>query len=75
MERFYTFIFKRLFLLLIVSFSYLSAQNMGSNDDFDGDGIANSIDIDDDNDGILDAVEAPTNAINTVVNPTFNTDT
>lgn len=59
MERFYTFIFKRLFLLLIVSFSYLSAQNMGSNDDFDGDGIANSIDIDDDNDGILDAVESP----------------
>ncbi|MBW3524606.1 hypothetical protein [Chryseobacterium sp. NKUCC03_KSP] len=75
MERFYTFLFKRSFLLLIVSFSYLSAQNMGSNDDFDGDGIVNSIDIDDDNDGILDAIEAPTNAINTVVNPTFNTDT
>ncbi|WP_396169487.1 discoidin domain-containing protein [Flavobacterium sp.] len=31
----------------------------GLNDDFDGDGICNSSDIDDDNDGILDAVEAP----------------
>lgn len=48
---------------------------MGSLDDFDGDGIVNSIDLDDDNDGILDSVEAPTNAINTVTNPTFNTDT
>ncbi|WP_265429743.1 hypothetical protein [Chryseobacterium sp. YIM B08800] len=48
---------------------------MGSSDDFDGDGIINSVDIDDDNDGILDAIEAPTNAINTVTNPTFNTDT
>lgn len=29
----------------------------GGGDDFDGDGIPNAIDIDDDNDGILDAVE------------------
>ncbi|MNU32621.1 hypothetical protein D3C71_211710 [compost metagenome] len=48
---------------------------MGSLDDFDGDGIVNSIDLDDDNDGILDSVEAPTNAINTVINPTFDTNT
>jgi hypothetical protein len=27
-------------------------------DDFDGDGIINSIDLDDDNDGILDVVES-----------------
>ncbi|UAY53267.1 DUF4347 domain-containing protein [Ferruginibacter albus] len=31
----------------------------GPNDDFDGDGICNNNDIDDDNDGVLDAVEAP----------------
>ncbi|OBW43133.1 hypothetical protein AB670_00478 [Chryseobacterium sp. MOF25P] len=60
MERFYTFIFKRSFLLLIVSFSYLSAQNTGPTDDFDGDGIINSVDIDDDNDGVPDATESPT---------------
>ncbi|MDQ6473116.1 LamG-like jellyroll fold domain-containing protein, partial [Flavobacterium sp. LHD-80] len=30
-----------------------------STDDFDADGICNNIDIDDDNDGILDAVESP----------------
>jgi hypothetical protein len=29
----------------------------GPNDDFDGDGIINSIDLDDDNDGILDTEE------------------
>ncbi|WP_435524789.1 hypothetical protein [Chryseobacterium indoltheticum] len=75
MEKYYKFIFNKLFLLLFVSFNYLSAQNMGSNDDFDGDGIVNSIDLDDDNDGILDAIEAPSNPINTVTNPTFNTDT
>ncbi|MBD3903037.1 hypothetical protein NAL32_08345 [Chryseobacterium sp. Ch-15] len=59
MEKYYKFIFNKFFLLLFVSFNYLSAQNMGSNDDFDGDGIINSIDIDDDNDGILDATESP----------------
>jgi hypothetical protein len=75
MEKYYKFIFNKFFLLLFVSFNYLSAQNMGSNDDFDGDGIINSVDIDDDNDGILDAIEAPTNAINTVTNPTFDTNT
>ncbi len=29
----------------------------GPNDDFDGDGICNDVDIDDDNDGVLDTVE------------------
>lgn len=32
----------------------------GSNDDYDDDGVCNGIDLDNDNDGILDAVEAPT---------------
>ncbi|MCB0537698.1 MAG: T9SS type A sorting domain-containing protein [Bacteroidetes bacterium] len=31
----------------------------GLSDDLDGDGIINSIDIDDDNDGIVDAIESP----------------
>ncbi|MEG1592133.1 MAG: hypothetical protein RR391_14820, partial [Chryseobacterium sp.] len=62
MERFYTFIFKKLFLLLIVSFSYLSAQNMGAADDFDGDGISNFNDIDSDNDGVLDFIECASTA-------------
>ena len=30
---------------------------MGASDDFDGDGIINSIDLDDDNDGVPDADE------------------
>jgi hypothetical protein len=47
-----------LFLMALASFNYLSAQT-GPNDDFDGDGIINSIDIDDDNDGVPDAVESP----------------
>jgi len=32
---------------------------MGPTCDYDGDGISNSVDIDDDNDGVLDAVESP----------------
>lgn len=44
---------------LILGLFFVSAQQMGSNDDFDGDGIANVSDIDDDNDGVLDAVESP----------------
>jgi hypothetical protein len=31
----------------------------GSNDDFDGDGIVNSLDADDDNDGVPDILESP----------------
>jgi len=45
---------------LIATTTY--AQTVGgtaAGDDFDGDGIINSIDIDDDNDGILDVDEAP----------------
>ncbi|MBK8723299.1 MAG: DUF4347 domain-containing protein [Saprospiraceae bacterium] len=38
----------------------LTSQNkMGPNCDYDGDGILNSNDMDDDNDGILDAIENP----------------
>jgi hypothetical protein len=36
-----------------------SQNNMGPNCDFDGDGVLNSRDLDDDNDGILDANENP----------------
>ncbi|MBM7418803.1 MULTISPECIES: FG-GAP repeat domain-containing protein [Chryseobacterium] len=45
-------------IFAITSLNVLSAQT-GPNDDFDGDGIINSIDIDDDNDGVPDAVESP----------------
>ena len=47
--------------LLVSVFAF--AQTVGgtaASDDFDGDGIINSIDLDDDNDGVLDAVESPT---------------
>ncbi|MEG1592136.1 beta strand repeat-containing protein [Chryseobacterium sp.] len=47
-----------LFLMALASSNYLSAQT-GPNDDFDGDGISNYDDIDDDNDGILDILECP----------------
>ena len=30
---------------------------IGDNDDYDGDGVCNNADLDDDNDGILDSVE------------------
>ena len=46
-------------LLLILLFSSYSAQT-GASDDFDGDGISNYDDIDDDNDGILDHIECQT---------------
>ncbi|MBW8522891.1 DUF11 domain-containing protein [Chryseobacterium chendengshani] len=51
------------FIFLFFSFSVVYAQ------DTDGDGTANSIDLDDDNDGILDAIECT--ASNTVTNPSF----
>lgn len=48
-------------LILLQSIVVLAnGQTIGgtsANDDFDGDGIINSIDIDDDNDGILDTDE------------------
>ena len=53
-------------LFLKVSIAVFSIFMMGSlvaqtgpSQDFDGDGIINSIDIDDDNDGVLDAMESP----------------
>jgi hypothetical protein len=65
-----------LFLMALASFNYLSAQT-GPNDDFDGDGIINSIDIDDDNDGVPDAMESPScfysaSEWNTSAKPTTN---
>ena len=51
-------------ILILISFQFLSlfafSQTIGGtgpNDDFDGDGIINSLDIDDDNDGVLDITE------------------
>ncbi|MFM2392345.1 MAG: hypothetical protein RLZZ546_322, partial [Bacteroidota bacterium] len=51
-------------LIIVFFLQFLSigsiAQTIGgtgANDDFDGDGIINSIDLDDDNDGVLDAIE------------------
>ena len=47
-------------VLFIGISSITNAQTVGGmlpTDDFDGDGIINSIDLDDDNDGILDDVE------------------
>lgn len=46
-----------LFLMLFGFFVTANAQT-GTPDDIDGDGIPNSIDLDDDNDGILDTVES-----------------
>ncbi|MCX6228524.1 MAG: hypothetical protein NTV75_05020, partial [Bacteroidia bacterium] len=53
-------------LLFLICFqlmgSFAFSQTVGGvnpSDDYDGDGIINSIDLDDDNDGILDAVESP----------------
>ena len=52
-------------LFIVFFFQFLSvsanAQTVGgvnSSDDFDGDGIINSIDLDDDNDGVLDSHES-----------------
>ena len=61
MKKYYKFIFNKLFLLVFISFNFLSAQDMSSTGDFDGDGINNYDDIDDDNDGILDIIECPDN--------------
>ncbi|WP_435524805.1 hypothetical protein [Chryseobacterium indoltheticum] len=63
--------------LLLYLLSSISAQNTGPNDDFDGDGIINSIDLDDDNDGVPDAIESPScyyniNEWNTLAKPTTN---
>ena len=55
---------KALFIMALMASSlFVNAQTVGGtapSDDFDGDGVINSLDIDDDNDGILDIVESPT---------------
>jgi hypothetical protein len=43
-------------------------------DDLDGDGVCNSVDVDDDNDGLLDTTEG-TSILNTVTNSTFTGNT
>ncbi|WP_159478410.1 hypothetical protein [Chryseobacterium sp. 18068] len=53
------FLLFQILLFSLASFNLVSAQ-MGPNDDFDGDGIINSVDIDDDNDGVLDIYESQT---------------
>ncbi|MBP6624311.1 MAG: hypothetical protein KA198_04020, partial [Chitinophagaceae bacterium] len=52
-----------LLVLFLIGFSQLSQAQYAPTDDFDGDGIINSIDIDDDNDGILDATESVCGAL------------
>ncbi|MDY0932466.1 VCBS repeat-containing protein [Chryseobacterium sp. CFBP8996] len=65
-----------LFFTFFASFNFVSAQ-YGSADDFDGDGIINSLDLDDDNDGVPDAIESPScffiaSEWNTGAKPTTN---
>ncbi|QPH38867.1 Ig-like domain-containing protein [Pedobacter endophyticus] len=45
-----------------------------SDPDTDGDGVPDSVDIDDDNDGILDVNEGVTKSANAIVNGNFGTD-
>ncbi len=47
-------------LFLLLGFNSTVHAQTGPNDDFDGDGIVNLLDIDDDNDGVVDAVESAT---------------
>lgn len=54
--------FRSIVLFVFFQFIFLGAfaqtvGGMGANDDFDGDGIINAIDLDDDNDGIPDTDE------------------
>ena len=62
---------KFLAVFLILFFGNLSAQTAPT-DDYDGDGVVNQTDLDDDNDGIPDALEQGTGVFNTVLNPTFD---
>jgi hypothetical protein len=48
-----------LILLSVLVLTGTSATAVVNPNDYDGDGILNSVDIDDDNDGILDTVESP----------------
>ncbi|WP_299012127.1 T9SS type A sorting domain-containing protein [uncultured Polaribacter sp.] len=58
-----TFTFLVMFMLLLISAttaSYAQCADTSATGDCDGDGITNEIDLDDDNDGIFDIVECPT---------------
>ncbi|MFN1215580.1 hypothetical protein ACKW6Q_01225 [Chryseobacterium kwangjuense] len=61
-----------LLLMAFTIFSQLSAQT-GPTQDWDGDGIINQTDLDDDNDGILDDIEAA--ITNSISNSTFTGNT
>ena len=59
------FAFQIYFFTLLLFSQFTFSQTIGgvlASDDFDGDGIINSVDIDDDNDGISDKVECNTSA-------------
>lgn len=53
-------------LFIIVGINQSFSGQTGPNDDFDGDGIVNSADLDDDNDGILDCAERGFTAVASV---------
>lgn len=63
---------KIIFILVLLGYCTLNAQ-YDPNQDLDGDNIINSIDLDDDNDGILDSLESPSS--NIVENGSFTTNT
>ncbi|MEY4459093.1 MAG: hypothetical protein RIT38_298, partial [Bacteroidota bacterium] len=56
-RSFSTLIIVFFFQILSICSAAQTVGGTGANDDFDGDGIINSIDLDDDNDGILDSEE------------------
>ncbi|KPE51589.1 thrombospondin type 3 repeat-containing protein [Chryseobacterium indologenes] len=62
---------------LSILFFFLAAMLLGTvavkAQDTDGDGVANTVDLDDDNDGILDADEGCGNLVNGEFNGTFGT--
>ena len=51
-------------LILLVSLSlFFNFSNHLNSQDFDGDGVSDTVDVDDDNDGILDEDECPVSAL------------
>ena len=59
---------KYFYIIFIFCSTFIYSQEFdNSSIDFDGDGIPNSFDLDDDNDGILDTVECPPNINNSTL--------
>ena len=59
---------KKLIFIVVLLISNISNSQVNSSSiDFDGDGIPNSFDLDDDNDGILDTIECPPNVNNSTL--------